>query len=120
MCERGITQSCTGRLVRYYFVRTLALPTGYTTSYGPLNPRIGRWFIRLSEFNYKIEYQKGDQNKGRRKAPVLKVGDLVLVRAKIPATGGSRKLYPKFKSRLSASNFRLSQSVRIVKCTPNR
>jgi hypothetical protein len=25
MCERGITQSCTGRLVRYYFVRTLVI-----------------------------------------------------------------------------------------------
>jgi hypothetical protein len=25
MCERGITQSCTGRLVRYYFVRTLIM-----------------------------------------------------------------------------------------------
>jgi hypothetical protein len=36
-------------------------------------------------------------NKGRRKALVLKEGDLVLVRAEIPATGESRKLYPKFK-----------------------
>jgi hypothetical protein len=102
------------------YIKYLSLLTGYTTSYGPLNPRIGRWFIRLSEFNYKIEYQKGDQNKSRRKAPVLKVGDLVLVRAKVAATGESRKLYPKFKSRLSASNFRLSESVRIVKCIPNR
>jgi hypothetical protein len=25
MCERGITQSCTGRLVWYYFVRTLII-----------------------------------------------------------------------------------------------
>jgi hypothetical protein len=25
MCERGITQSCTGRLIRYYFVRTLVM-----------------------------------------------------------------------------------------------
>jgi hypothetical protein len=25
MCARGITQSCTGRLVRYYFVRTLMI-----------------------------------------------------------------------------------------------
>lgn len=27
-----------------------------------LNPRIGRWFVKLSEFNYQIEYQKGDCN----------------------------------------------------------
>ena len=27
-----------------------------------LNPRIGRWFVRLSEFNYRIEYLKGEQN----------------------------------------------------------
>jgi hypothetical protein len=80
------------------YFKYLSLPTGYTTSYGPLNPRIGRWFIRLSEFNYKIEYQKGDQNKGRRKAPVLKVGDLVLVRAKIPVGNFTQNLnhvYPR-------------------------
>jgi hypothetical protein len=35
--------------------------------------------------------------KTRRKAPVLKKEDLVLVRAETPATGESRKLYPKFK-----------------------
>jgi hypothetical protein len=28
-----------------------------------LNPRIGMWFIRLAEFDYKMEYLKGDQNK---------------------------------------------------------
>lgn len=27
-----------------------------------LNPRIGRWFVRLSEFNYHIEYLKGAHN----------------------------------------------------------
>lgn len=27
-----------------------------------LNPRIGRWFIRLSEFRYRIEYVKGEWN----------------------------------------------------------
>lgn len=27
-----------------------------------LNPRIGRWFIRLSEFNYRLEYLKGEKN----------------------------------------------------------
>jgi transposase InsO family protein len=27
-----------------------------------LSPRIGRWFVKLSEFNYKIEYHKSSQN----------------------------------------------------------
>ena len=27
-----------------------------------LNPRIGRWFVRLLEFNYHIEYLKGEHN----------------------------------------------------------
>lgn len=27
-----------------------------------LSPRIGRWFMKLSEYQYKIEYLKGDQN----------------------------------------------------------
>lgn len=27
-----------------------------------LNPRIGRWFVRLSEYNYTIEYHKGSTN----------------------------------------------------------
>lgn len=27
-----------------------------------LSPRIGRWFVKLSEFRYKIEYQRGDSN----------------------------------------------------------
>jgi transposase InsO family protein len=27
-----------------------------------LNPRIGRWFVKLSEYNYTIEYQKGENN----------------------------------------------------------
>lgn len=27
-----------------------------------LNPRIGRWFVRLSEFNYRIQYLSGNQN----------------------------------------------------------
>ena len=27
-----------------------------------LSPRIGRWFVKLSEYNYTIEYQKGENN----------------------------------------------------------
>lgn len=27
-----------------------------------LNPRIGRWFVKLSEFDYVIEYHKGANN----------------------------------------------------------
>lgn len=27
-----------------------------------LSPRIGRWFLKLSEFQYKIEYLKGENN----------------------------------------------------------
>ncbi|CAK9809206.1 Retrovirus-related Pol polyprotein from transposon 17.6 [Anthophora quadrimaculata] len=27
-----------------------------------LSPRVGRWFVRLSEFDYSIEYQKGERN----------------------------------------------------------
>jgi hypothetical protein len=52
MCERGITQSCTGRLVRYYFVRTLVMnddkPDGTENATQNTFPKL-TWICFLSE-----------------------------------------------------------------------
>jgi hypothetical protein len=47
----------------HFAIRTDCNSLKLLTDKRDLNPRIGRSFIRLSEFNYKIKYLKGDQNK---------------------------------------------------------
>ena len=47
-----------------------------------LSPRIGRWFVRLSEFNYRIEYLKGVNNSvadGLSRNPVESSKEMELV-----------------------------------------
>jgi hypothetical protein len=63
MCERGITQSCTGRLVRYYFVRTLIMIQVYKEAFKARATslrarRVAYDFLLYLHYNLKIITKK--------------------------------------------------------------
>ena len=46
----------------HFVIRTDCNSLKLLASKRDMCPRIGRWFVKLSEFNYTIEYQKGKEN----------------------------------------------------------
>ena len=46
----------------HFVIRTDCNSLKLLASKRDMSPRIGRWFVKLSEFNYTIEYQKGKEN----------------------------------------------------------